>query len=237
MTEFNVAEQRTIIKFCAATGKTPVDTMKMLSEATGKPSVCRSIVYKWHKRFSDGRNSVKDDARSGRPGVINSGLVNTVRDMIEEDRRVSIRDLSDQTGVGKTTIDVILKEHLNMNKVCARWIPRILSEENKKARVLASKEFLRRHRVEGDQFLDRIVTTDETLINLFDPETKRESSVWKHPSSPPPLKARVSKSAGRVMFIFFMDRKGMLLVHAVPEGQTVNASYYSKVSFHCLTGR
>ena len=31
------------------------------------------------------------------------------------------------------------------------------------------------------------------------------------------------------MFILFMDRKGMLLTHAVPRGQTVNSEYYSKV--------
>jgi hypothetical protein len=31
------------------------------------------------------------------------------------------------------------------------------------------------------------------------------------------------------MFILFMDRKGMLLTHAVPHGQTVNSEYYSKV--------
>jgi hypothetical protein len=31
------------------------------------------------------------------------------------------------------------------------------------------------------------------------------------------------------MFILSMDRKGMILTHAVPRGQTVNADYYSKV--------
>ena len=67
------------------------------------------------------------------------------------------------------------------------------------------------------------------IINLYDPETKREWSVWKGTSSPPPLKARVTKSVKRVMFIFFMDRRGMLLVHAVPEGQIVNTKYYSKL--------
>jgi hypothetical protein len=34
---------------------------------------------------------------------------------------------------------------------------------------------------------------------------------------------------GKNMFILFMDRKGMLLTHAVPHGQTVNSEYYSKV--------
>ena len=228
MADFNAVEQRTIIKMCATLGKSPVDTMKILSDATGKPSVCRTLVYKWHRRFSAGRTSTEADKRSGRPGMINEGVTDSVREAIDTDGRVSIRELADRFGVGKTTIDVILKERLKMNKVCARWIPRILTEENKTNRVSASWSFLDRYRMEGDGFLDRIITTDETMINLFDPETKCESSVWKRKSSPPPLKARVSKSVKRTMFIFFMDRRGMLLVHAVPEGQSVNASYYSR---------
>ena len=70
-----------------------------------------------------------------------------------------------------------------------------------------------------------MVTTDETIINLYDPETKRESSVCKRTSSPPPLNARMTKSAKIVMFTCFMDRRGMLRVHDVPGGQTVITKY------------
>jgi hypothetical protein len=40
----------------------------------------------------------------------------------------------------------------------------------------------------------------------------------------------VTKSLGKNMFILFMDRKGTILRHAVPRGQTVNADYYCKGS-------
>ena len=75
------------------------------------------------------------------------------------------------------------------------------------------------------EFLDRIITKDETWLHHFDPETKAMSSVWKTPKTPPPKKARVQKSAGKHMFIFFMDQHGMILRHRVPEGQTVTAAY------------
>ena len=42
-------------------------------------------------------------------------------------------------------------------------------------------------------------------------------------------KARVTKSAMKKMFIFFFDVQGVVLAHGVPQGQTVNAAYYSKV--------
>ena len=147
-------EQRTIIKMCATLRKSPVDTMKMLSDATGKPSVCRTLVYKWHRRFSAGRTSTETDKRSSRPGMINAGLTDSVREAIDTDGRVSTRELADRFGVGKTSIDFISKERLKMNKVCARWIPRILTEENKTNRVSASLVPYERRWIFGHNYND-----------------------------------------------------------------------------------
>lgn len=59
-------------------------------------------------------------------------------------------------------------------------------------------------------------------------QIKQQSSARKRKSSPPPLKAKVQKSARKNIFnIFFMDISGMLLVHVVPYGQTVDAEYYA----------
>lgn len=77
--------------------------------------------------------------------------------------------------------------------------------------------------------MDRIITTDETWLHYYDPETKQQSSMWTLKGNPPPKKAKVCKSSGKNMCIMFMDRKGILLSHFVPEKQTVNSTYYSKV--------
>ena len=159
--------------------------------------------------------------------MINVGLVDSMGAVREEDRRVSIRELSDRIDAGRTTTDVILKARLKWKKkVFASWIPRILTEENNKTRVSAFTIVLRRYSLTENQFLDKAGITDETMMNIFDPETKQDSSAWKRASSSPPLNAMALKS---VMFIFFMDRRRMLLVHAIPQGQSVNASYYSEV--------
>lgn len=105
-----------------------------------------------------------------------------------------------------------------------------MKECEKERRVADSKAFLRHYEREGEQFLDSIITTDETWLWLHDPETKQQSAVWKRAGSPPPEKARINKSGGKFMFVMFADRKGMLLQHVVPSGTTINAEYYSKVS-------
>jgi hypothetical protein len=105
----------------------------------------------------------------------------------------------------------------------------LLSEENMTNRTKASRQFLRKFSQNGIGFLDRIIATDETWFHYYDPETKQQSSQWKNIDSPRPKKAKVTKSLGKNMFILFRNRKGMILTHAVPRGQTVNAHYYCKV--------
>lgn len=232
MTLDDVTEQRLAVKFCVALGKTPKQTTKMMEEAEKMPKVSRSFVYKWHRRFLNGRDSVLDDERPGRNRIICKKLIERIGNVMESDGRVTVAELASMFDIGYGTAFTILTEYLDMRRVSARWIPRLLTEDEKAKRVQLSRAFLRQYTNEDD-FLQRIVTTDETWLHHYDPETKQQSSAWKRKSSPPPLKAKVQKSARKNMFIFFMDISGMLLVHAVPHGQTVNAEYYAKVKiFH-----
>ena len=77
--------------------------------------------------------------------------------------------------------------------------------------------------------LDALVTCDESLIYCYDPETKRQSSQWKHVGSLRPKKARQSKSTHKFLMIPFFDSTGMIYMHCVPTGQTVNREYYVEV--------
>jgi len=59
-----------------------------------------------------------------------------------------------------------------MDKNNARWIPRVLKQEERDRLVRDSRAFIRRAERDGDMFLQRIITTDETLPYNYDPETK-----------------------------------------------------------------
>lgn len=230
MTSVDYSKHRTIIKFCVDLGKTPTQTREMLQAVNMKPSVSRALIFKWHKRFRDGRESIEDDKGRGRRPSLNATSINDVKTVLDQDRRYTIRDICDITGISRGTVHRILTDNLNMRKLSARWVPRLLTNEHKERRIEASRKFLSRYNKEGEDFLNRIITTDETWIFLFDPETKEQSRQWKSDASPPPKKARRSKSVGKQMYIFFMDRAGMILQHRVPHHTTVNAEYYSKVS-------
>jgi histone-lysine N-methyltransferase SETMAR len=75
-------------------------------------------------------------------------------------------------------------------------------------------------------FLDNIVTGDETWVHHINPETKRNSMMWKHPSSPTAKKFKMTASAHKVMATVFWDMKGLLLVYFTHKNETINADHY-----------
>ena len=59
-------EERYAIKFCFKLGKNATETCGILQTAFGASCINRASVFEWHKRFKDGRESVRDDERCGR---------------------------------------------------------------------------------------------------------------------------------------------------------------------------
>jgi len=80
---------------------------------------------------------------------------------------------------------------------------------------------------EPQTFLDRIVTQDETCIHHFDPETKRQSMIWKHDTSPTPKKFKVIPSAGKVKATVFWDSQGVVMTNYLSKDSTVTGAYYA----------
>ena len=84
-------KKRAIIQFCLGLGHTPVQTKKMLNRLTKNPSVARSLVYKWHKRCSEGREKIMDDDRCGRPvSKSKTSDIKLVKHRLDVDRRVTM---------------------------------------------------------------------------------------------------------------------------------------------------
>ena len=108
-------EQRYAIKFCVKLNKSATDTFASLTEAYGDATLSRTMVFKWHKAFKDGRGNVEDDPRSGRPISSTSDQnVEVVRAVMAKDRRLGVRMIAEETGLNKNAVHRILTEHLHM---------------------------------------------------------------------------------------------------------------------------
>ena len=65
-------EERYAIKLCFKLGKNARETYGMLQTAFGAYCMNRASVFEWHKRFKEGRESVRDDERCGRSKEVNT---------------------------------------------------------------------------------------------------------------------------------------------------------------------
>ena len=65
-------EERYAIKFCFKLGKNATETYGMLQTAFRQSCMNRASVFEWHKRFKEGRESVRDDERCGRSKEVNA---------------------------------------------------------------------------------------------------------------------------------------------------------------------
>ena len=222
-------EQRCAIKFCFKLGYTASITYGKLQEAYGEECLSRAQTFRWFKDFSEGRTSVDDVSRSGRPSTSrNDENVERVRDLIRSDRRLTVRLIADSLDLNHTTVHQILINDLGMRKISAKFVPKNLTLEQKDNRRDVSLDILQR--IESDrEFLSNVITGDESWIFEYDPETKRQSQEWHTSSSPRPKKARMSKSKIKTMLICFFDSHGVVHKEFVPQGQTVNQHFYRAV--------
>ena len=88
------------------------------------------------------------------------------------------------------------------------------------------QDLLNQYEAEGDSFVDRIITGDETWCHHYEPDTKRQSTEWQHVNSPSKKKFKTLSSVSKVMCTVFWDRKGVILLDFPEPGQTINSDCY-----------
>lgn len=228
-------EQRANIKFCLKLGKTFTETHQLMKKVYGDDCLSRSRLHEWFTRFKEGRESLEDDPHVGQPkSVITPDTIEKVRQFIKNEPKSSLRYMGMDLNMSDTSIYRILTEHLNMRKVCARFVPHKLTDDQKLLRIQHSKDVIKEAKKDPN-FLYNIVTGDETWCFQYDPETKRQSAEWKEPGEPNPKKSRLEKSKVKTMLICFYDSKGIIHKEFVPPGQTVNAVFYLGVMRRLLS--
>jgi|UniRef100_A0A250XWA5 transposase len=128
-------EQRISIKFCVKLNKSASETHHLLKEAYGDEVMSRARVFDWHKRFKEGREDVRDNARSGRPVTHRTNESIQVRDLVSSNRQLTVRMMAEELNLDKETVRLILKENLNMRKVSAKLTSGLMKDEPKPGKL------------------------------------------------------------------------------------------------------
>jgi len=136
----DLEEQRVCVKFCFKLGKTFTETFQMLRQAYGEDCLSRSQRHEWYQRFKSGRTSVEDDPKSGWPSTsMDDDHVEKVLAVIRQNRRLTVREVAEEAGICKSSCHLILSDKLQMLRVAAKFVPRLLTD------AFLIREFLTKH--------------------------------------------------------------------------------------------
>jgi len=105
-----------------------------------------------------------------------------VRSVIRENHRLTIREVSEEVGRGRSSCHTILTENLKMTRVAAKFVPLLLTEEQKQNRVSVTQDLLDRSNTD-EIFLKKVIRVDKTWVYSYDVETKVQSTQWVGKSS------------------------------------------------------
>ena len=143
--------------------------------------------------------------------------------MILDDRQVRVREIIWAIGISHGTVIIILDEKLALKKLSARWVPHLLTVEDKSNRVTYSMTGLALFRRNLRELWRRLITVDETWIHLYTPETDEQSKHW---TAPVESARKTVKPSGMMMVTIFWDANGIVLSDYSEKRRTINGEYY-----------
>src|SRR5258705_1202435 len=88
-------------------------------------------------------------------------------------------------------------KHLQLRKLCARWVPKDLTQQRRLRRVEDCTALLNMHDADSEAFFHHLVTGNQSW--LHEPETKEQSKQWMDASSAPPVKFLTTLSTSKGM--------------------------------------
>ena len=133
-------------------------------------------VFRWVKAFKDRKFSVEDDTRPGSP---KTSYIAAVKIVVEQVARLSVRDIASCTGISEGSVQTILKKHLDLRKVCATWVPHLLTEEQKTQRLKCARELLKTYKGCNSRVISNLLTGDRAWVHMFEPQRRADNKQWK----------------------------------------------------------
>ena len=192
-------EIRSYIKCCI---RLNIDSKQIFYELCciyGPQTISIRTIFRWVKAFKAGEFSVEDDTRPGRPktSVTKANIV-AVKIVVEQDVRLSVKDIASCTGISEGCLQTILKKRLDLRKICARWVPHLLTEVQKTQRLKCARELLKRYKGCNSRVISNLLTGDEAWVHMFEPQRRADNKQWKRKDKKRPCIAKRTISSKKM---------------------------------------
>ena len=161
----------------------------------GPQTISMRTVFRWVKAFKAEKFSVEDGTRPGRPKTsVTKATIAAVKIVVEQDARLSVKDIASCTGISEGSVQTILKKRLDLRKICARWVPHLLTEEQKTQRLKCAWELLKTYKGCNSRVISNLLTGDETWVHMFEPQRRADNKQRKRKDQKRPCAKRTISS-------------------------------------------
>ena len=137
----NVLEIRAYIKGRSLLGIKAVDIHREVCDIYGEGQMSHRTVCRWVVKFSAGQQQLKYASRPVRPATTTTkgDIEKKPRNILKTDARFTVRQLARMKNLSLARVHANLKKHLKVRKINGRWIPHLLTAEQKKTQKNFSK--------------------------------------------------------------------------------------------------
>ena len=163
-------------------GKNTVQAKQWLDKCyldSGQSEIMDKMCYADLKRSCTDTN---DAEYSGRP---NSAVVlenckkkKKLHKLVLANCKLKLREIAEELKIAEGSVFTLLHEHLSMRKLCSKWVPCLLTVNQKQQRVEDSECYLQLFQCNKKEFLHKYVTMDETWIYHFTLQSNQLSAEW-----------------------------------------------------------
>ncbi|GBO42470.1 hypothetical protein AVEN_156658-1 [Araneus ventricosus] len=128
--------QRAVIQFLRAEGEHASQIYRRMKEVYREQCLARCTIFRWCQRYEAGRVNIKDFPCPEQAHVVtNSATISAVDELIRQNRQITALEIAVELSISKGTVHHIIHKKLGYGKVCAQWVPKHLSENQKAARM------------------------------------------------------------------------------------------------------
>ena len=136
-------------------------------------------VRRWKNKFESGVEFIKNAPKSGRPKFASpKEIVSKIKGIIEGNARFTVRNTARKVGISLSTVQLILKKHLKVRKIFARWVPHLLTDEQNRRRVKVAKKLLQMFQTCDKKQFTNVVTGNETCVYFFEHVRNVSNKIW-----------------------------------------------------------
>ena len=140
----------------------------------------------------------------------------------------SVKDIASCTGISEGSVQTILKKRLDLRKVCARWVPHLLTEEQKTQRLKCARELLKTYKGCNSRVISNLLTGDETWVHMFEPQRRADNKQWKRKDQKRPCIAKRTISSKKMLYAIFFNSSGLVRLAIQSLADSTRILYWRK---------